>query len=80
MLEILQRQLLFKLAVCQGIGNLGILKVLQEAIAQKRVDFPVQKLLELLKSRNIVNYLNNLGYTIRFIVKRYIYDNANTNL
>lgn len=39
MLEILQRQLLFKLAVCQGIGNLGILKVLQEAIAQKRVDF-----------------------------------------
>ena len=27
--EILQRQLLFKLAVCQGIGNLGILKVLQ---------------------------------------------------
>ena len=38
MLEILQRQLLFKLAVCQGIGNLGILKVLQEAIAQKRVD------------------------------------------
>ena len=37
--EILQRQLLFKLAVCQGIGNLGILKVLQEAIAQKRVDF-----------------------------------------
>jgi len=38
-LEILQRQLLFKLAVCQGIGNLGILKVLQEAIAQKRVDF-----------------------------------------
>lgn len=80
MLEILQRQLLFKLAVCQGIGNLGILKVLQEAIAQKRVDFPVQKLLESLKSRNIVNYLNNLGYTIRFIVKRYIYDNANTNL
>ena len=56
------------------------LKVLQEAIAQKRVDFSVQKLLELLKSRNIVNYLNNLGYTIRFIVKRYIYDNANTNL
>lgn len=39
MLEILQRQLLFKLAVCQGIGNLGILKVLQEAVAQKRVDF-----------------------------------------
>ena len=39
MLEILQRQLLFKLAVCQGIGNLGILKVLQAAIAQKRVDF-----------------------------------------
>ncbi|HIB1946087.1 TPA: DNA-processing protein DprA [Enterococcus faecalis] len=38
-MEILQRQLLFKLAVCQGIGNLGILKVLQEAIAQKRVDF-----------------------------------------
>ena len=37
--EILQRQLLFKLAVCQGIGNLGILKVLQEAVAQKRVDF-----------------------------------------
>ena len=35
----IQRQLLFKLAVCQGIGNLGILKVLQEAIAQKRVDF-----------------------------------------
>ncbi len=33
--KILQRQLLFKLAVCQGIGNLGILKVLQEAIAQK---------------------------------------------
>gem|GEM_PF-5288708 len=77
MLEILQRQLLFKLAVCQGIGNLGILKVLQEAVAQKRL---VQKLLESLKSRNIVNYLNNLGYTIRFIVKRYIYDNANTNL
>ena len=24
--------------------------------------FPVQKLLELLKSRNIVNYLNNLGF------------------
>ncbi|MDU2757338.1 MAG: DNA-processing protein DprA [Enterococcus faecalis] len=38
-MEILQRQLLFKLAVCQGIGNLGILKVLQEAVAQKRVDF-----------------------------------------
>ena len=70
--EILQRQLLFKLAVCQGIGNLGILKVLQEAIAKSVLIFPVQKLLELLKSRNIVNYLNNLGYTIRFIEALYI--------
>lgn len=80
MLEILQRQLLFKLAVCQGIGNLGILKVLQEAIVQKRVDFSSTEIIRIAEIKNIVNYLNNLGYTIRFIVKRYIYDNANTNL
>ncbi|MDH5040070.1 DNA-processing protein DprA [Enterococcus faecalis] len=51
-MEILQRQLLFKLAVCQGIGNLGILKVLQEAIAQKRVDFSSTEIIRIAEIKN----------------------------
>ena len=53
LLEILQRQLLFKLAVCQGIGNLGILKVLQEAVAQKRVDFSSTEIIRIAEIKKI---------------------------
>ncbi|HFR3108759.1 TPA: DNA-processing protein DprA [Enterococcus faecalis] len=65
-MEILQRQLLFKLAVCQGIGNLGILKVLQEAVAQKRVDFSsteIIRIAEIKKYRELFEQ-SWLHYTI----------------
>lgn len=52
-MEIYQRQLLFKLTVCKGIGNLGILKVLQQAIQQKRVDFTEE---EIIKYAGITTY------------------------